>query len=192
MVTDETNGSAQDKEPIETSKIHQFTDFLARECSTRSQHVHKTGRNATIHIENEIGTLLCGDFFNPKCKVQNVCVAELFFGKILNQHNTLVWVCERFHSVANAHDEFVAFLHVIHESLWAHATVKPVCKHFCCLVQSSSKSWPNCKQTTAQCRHQIFASTSGNDCVVCSAHSRTMICCDHEYHFNELGTCSRQ
>merc|ERR1712080_131755 len=37
MMTNESNGSAQNKESIEASKIHQFADLFTRKCSTRTK-----------------------------------------------------------------------------------------------------------------------------------------------------------
>mmetsp|Transcript_29767 Transcript_29767/g.54236 ORF Transcript_29767/g.54236 Transcript_29767/m.54236 type:complete len:238 (-) Transcript_29767:2161-2874(-) len=61
-----------------------------------------------------------------------------------------------------------------------------------CVIKSSTKTWADSQQATAEGGNQIFPSAGANNSVVSTTHSRTMVCGNHEHHLNELCTVRRE
>jgi len=65
----------------------------------------------------------CRDLLHTKSKIQNAVVSKVLLGILLNDHNTLIWICQRLDAVSNSHDELVRLLHLIDKVLWRNSGV---------------------------------------------------------------------
>lgn len=57
-VTNESDGAAEDEQSVQTTILDHTIGFLIAKSTAATQKVDKTNRNATIHVENQVGLLL--------------------------------------------------------------------------------------------------------------------------------------
>mmetsp|Transcript_115199 Transcript_115199/g.372314 ORF Transcript_115199/g.372314 Transcript_115199/m.372314 type:complete len:354 (+) Transcript_115199:287-1348(+) len=192
VVTNEADGAAEHEQAVKATKSHQVVALLAREGTAGADHVDKRDGDAAVYVQDQVCSFPRCELLCCQREVKDRCALEVFLRVFLDQHHTLVWVCQRLDAVPDAHDELVCLLHLFDEVLRAHAAVVRVGKHFGRIIQRAAKARAYRQKAAAKSRHQVLACTSCHNGVVRSTHSGTVVRCDHENHLNKLRALLRQ
>mmetsp|Transcript_95423 Transcript_95423/g.150198 ORF Transcript_95423/g.150198 Transcript_95423/m.150198 type:complete len:240 (+) Transcript_95423:133-852(+) len=143
VMPDETSRARQHEETIQATMVDQLINLFVLECSTASKHVNKATRNATIHIQNEVGLFGSCNLLNAQCEIQDFRFSKMFQSILLDQLHAHVGICFTFDAVADTHDENVVFFAIVYELLGINTTICRLREHLCSIVQCASKSRSN-------------------------------------------------
>mmetsp|Transcript_29203 Transcript_29203/g.89337 ORF Transcript_29203/g.89337 Transcript_29203/m.89337 type:complete len:334 (-) Transcript_29203:2531-3532(-) len=192
VMADEADGAAEDEEAVEDAVGDEFVGFFEGEGAAVSEEVDEADGDAAVHVEDEVGALLRGDLFDGEGEVESGRLGEVLLGELLDDDDAHVRIFEGFDAVADAHDQKVVLLAVVHEVLGGHALVAGLGHHGRGTVQRAAEARADGQQAGHERRHEILAGARRDDRVVRAGDGGAVVGGDHENHLDELRRVGRQ
>ncbi|KAI6762874.1 hypothetical protein HG530_008854 [Fusarium avenaceum] len=187
-----TNASAENEETVEDTHLEVVLGLLSREGTAVADEIDEADSNAAVDVEDQVVLLGGGDSLDGESVVEELVAGEVVEDVLLDQLDTEIGVVSGLDTVTDTGDELVSLAHAVDEVTRAQALVESACELLSGTVESTTESRTNGQETRDKSTDQVLTSTSGDDGVHGTRHSRTVVGGEHENHLEELGGVGRK
>lgn len=187
VMGNKTDAAAENEETVEDTHLEVVLSLLRGESTAVAEKIDEANGDAAVDVQDQVVLLGSGDGLDSESVVEELVAGELGENVLLDQLNTQIGVVSRLDTVTNTGDELVRLAHAVDELSRAEVLVEGLGELLSGAVQGTTESRTNGQETRDQSADEILTSTSGDDGVHGTRHSRTVVGSEHENHLKELG-----